>query len=133
MRARQASFDRWGVAPEVVSTWVFTSTVVIASSFGCGLLSALAGSGWSLTRLIRATLFGLATAIAIPASLVLIPVAAYFLAILLSPAAGALALPLGLASAAMGAGCAAGAMIEGARTILLRPPRATTDRGAREP
>lgn len=123
MRARQASFDRWGVEPEVVSSFVFTFAVVVASSFGSGLLSALAVSGVGIIRLIRGTLFGLATAIAIIAGLVVIYIGGYVLALVIAvlrtPAFPLPVLPSGFALAIMLAGCTAGSLIEYARGALL--------------
>ena len=128
MRERQASFDRWGVAPEVVSSFMLTLTVVVASSFCGGLLSALVGSGWGRTRLMRGMLFGLATAVATTAGLALIPVGTYVLAIAMvfagrPPVLLFLApLPGGFVIAALLAGCLAGSIIEYARAALLPHP-----------
>lgn len=122
MRARQASFDSWGQSPETVSSFVFTFTVVMASTFGTGLLSALVASGWRIAGVIRGTLFGLASAFAITAGLVLVPIGTYVLTLVMVFGGGPRSLPplpSSFALAALLAGCAVGAIIEYARAALL--------------
>jgi len=133
MRARQASFDRWGVPPETVSSFAFTFAVVIASTFGSGLLSALVAGGWGIAGVIRGTLFGLAGVIAITAGLVLVPIGTYVLALVMSFGDGPRPfprLPSSFALAALLAGCAAGAIIEYARAALLLNPTSGARPGA---
>jgi hypothetical protein len=128
MRARQASFDRWGAPPETVSSFVFTFEVLCATCFASGLLSAMAAAGWRVPDLIRAMLFGLATIVAIVAGLFVVFVATYGIAVVVAATRVRLAvswlapLPMGFVLAAMIAGCVAGSISEYARGILL--PRA---------
>lgn len=124
MQARQASFDRWGVPPETVSSFVFTCAVVIASTFASGLLSALVVSR-GMAGIIRAALFGLASTVAITAGLVMVPIVTYVLLPVLTFGGGSKALPplpSSYALAALVAGCIAGSIIQYARATLLAHP-----------
>lgn len=129
MRARQASFDRWGVEPDVVSSVAFTFTIVTAFCFGSGTLSALIASGWGIKRMIRGMLFGLVTTVAVIAGFVLVPIGTYVLALVLSFGGAPrdlrwLSLPGGFALAALLAGGIAGTIIESGRAALLSYPAA---------
>lgn len=128
IRARQASFDRWGVPPETVSSVVFTFDVLVASCLASGLLSALVASGWGVTRLIRGMLFGVATTVAIVAGLFVVYLGTYGFGLVMAVARVRLAMswlapvPMGFALATILAGCVVGSIIEYTRSILL--PRA---------
>ena len=124
MRARQASFGRWGVAPEVVSAYIFTITVIAAAPFSTAFLSALIATGAIMARVGRAALFGVAAAMAIlgGVALMLFGTYAFTLAMSVTGIAAALHLsPLahGFILAVLLAGCCAGAAIELARNLLI--------------
>lgn len=119
MQARQASFDRWGMEPEAVSSVIFTLAIVTGFGFASATLSSLLGSGFGGRRILRATLFGLISAAAVVAGCAVLPIAGYLLTIILSlgtigPLKG-LSLPGGFVLATLMAGGSAGAIIDRAR------------------
>lgn len=124
IRARQASFERWGVAPEVVDSYVFSLEIIIAGCFGSALGSTLVAAAWEVKRLIHGMLFGLASAIAVVAGVALLPIGTYMFAMILlvgtPPVLHARVLPTAFALTTMVAGSLAGTIIEYTRPAPSR-------------
>jgi hypothetical protein len=104
MRQRQASFDKWGMPPERVASLLFSAVVIISFALASGSVAAIVASEVTTPhRWLAIPLFGLASAGAIIAGLWV----------------GALFASLFPLAAGFAGGCAAGAIIEGARAMLL--------------
>jgi hypothetical protein len=127
MRQREASFRRYGQAPEVVSRVMLVLSVLVTFGTGCGFLSALAAQEAGFGSVLRALLFGIASCLALFMGLILLlvvgPYLAHFLSFAPVPAWDRVGAVLNVALAGFVSGSVFDSIVELARSLLLHPPR----------